>query len=97
MAMTKRMRVSFSLGTVLSTEDVENFKKTLCELSRKVLNGEKTTGFERKMVEVGVTEGLEAVVELVLKKGIDDGLKEDLATTLTGRALVTSGWSSNDE
>lgn len=79
MAMTKRMRVSFSLGTVLSTEDVENFKKTLCELSRKVLNGEKTTGFERKMVEVGVTEGLEAVVELVLKKGIVDGLKEDLS------------------
>lgn len=79
MAMTKRMRVSLSLGTVLSTEDVENFKKTLCELSRKVLNGEKTTGFERKMVEVGVTEGLEAVVELVLKKGIVDGLKEDLS------------------
>ena len=79
MAMTKRMRVSFSLGTVLSTENVENFKKTLCELSRKVLNGEKTTGFERKMVEVGVTEGLEAVVELVLKKGIFDRLKEDLS------------------
>lgn len=79
MAMTKRMRVSFSLGTVLSTEDVESFKKTLCELSRKVLNGEKTTGFERKMVEVGVTEGLEAVVELVFKKGIVDGLKEDLS------------------
>lgn len=79
MAMTKRMRVSFSLGAVLSTENVENFKKTLCELSRKVLNGEKTTGFERKMVEVGVTEGLEAVVELVFKKGIVDGLKEDLS------------------
>ena len=79
MAMTKRMRVSFSLGTVLSTENLENFKKTLCELSRKVLNGEKTTGFERKMVEVGVTEGLEAVVELVFKKGIVDGLKEDLS------------------
>ena len=79
MAMTKRVRVSFSLGAVLSTEDVENFKKTLCELSRKVLNGEKTTGFERKMVEVGVTEGLEAVVELVFKKGIVDGLKEDLS------------------
>lgn len=78
MAMTKRMRVSFSLGAVLSTENVENFKKTLCELSRKVLNGEKITGFERKMVEVGVTEGLEAVVELVFKKGIVDGLKEDL-------------------
>lgn len=79
MAITKRMRVSFSLGAVLSTENVDNFKKTLCELSRKVLNGEKTTGFERKMVEVGVTEGLEAVVELVLKKGIVDGLKEDLS------------------
>lgn len=79
MAMTKRIRVSFSLGAVLPTEDVENFKKTLCELSRKVLNGEKTNGFERKMVEVGVTEGLEAVVELVLKKGIVDGLKEDLS------------------
>lgn len=79
MAMTKRMRVSFSIDAVLSTEDVENFKKTLCGLSRKVLNGEKTTGFERKMVEVGVTEGLEAVVELVLKKGIVDGLKEDLS------------------
>ena len=79
MAMTKRMRVSFSLGAVLSTENVENFKKTLCELSRKALNGEKTTGFERKMVEVGVTEGLEAVVELILKKGIVDGLKEDLS------------------
>lgn len=79
MAMTKRMRVSFSLGTVLSTENVENFKKTLCELSRKVLNGEKTTGFERKMVEVGVTEGLEAVVELVIKKCIVEGLKEDLS------------------
>ncbi|WJJ60322.1 HNS binding protein [Salmonella phage ST20] len=78
MAMTKRMRVSFSLGAVLSTEDVENFKKTLCELSRKVLNGEKVSGFERKMVEVGVTEGLEAVVELVFKKGIVDGLKEGL-------------------
>lgn len=80
MAMTKRMRVSFSLGAVLSTENVENFKKTLCELSRKVLNGEKTTGFERKMVEVGATEGLEAVVELVIKKGIVDGLKEDLSS-----------------
>lgn len=79
MAMTKRMRVSFSLGAVLSTENVENFKKTLCELSRKVLNGEKTTGFERKMVEVGVTEGLEAVVELVFKKCIVDDLKEDLS------------------
>ena len=79
MAITKRMRVSFSLGAALSTENVENFKKALCELSRKVLNGEKTTGFERKMVEVGVTEGLEAVVELVLKKGIVDGLKEDLS------------------
>lgn len=80
MAMTKRMRVSFSLGVVLSTEEVDYFKKGLCELSRKVLNGEKTTGFERKTVEVGVTEGLEAVVELVLKKGIVDGLKEDLST-----------------
>ena len=79
MAMTKRMRVSFSLGAVLSTEDVEHFKKSLCDLSRKVLNGEKTTGFERKMVEVGVTEGLEAVAELVFKKGIVDCLKEDLS------------------
>lgn len=79
MAMTKRMRVSFSLGAVLSTENVENFKETLCELSRKVLNGEKTTGFERKMVEVGVTEGLEAVVELAFKKVIVDGLKEGLS------------------
>lgn len=79
MAMTKRMRVSFSLGAVLSTENVENFKKTLCELSRKVLNGEKTTGFERKMVEVGVTEGFEAVVELVIKKVIVEQLKEDLS------------------
>lgn len=79
MAITKRMRVSFSLGAVLSTEEVENFKKSLCDLSRKVLNGEKTTGFERKMVEVGVTDGLEAVVELVFKKGIVDGLKEDLS------------------
>lgn len=78
MAITKRMRVSFSLGIVLSTEDIEGLKGTLCELSRKVLNGEKATGFERKMVEVGVTEGLEAVVELVLKKGIGDRLKEDL-------------------
>lgn len=80
MAMTKRMRVSFSLGAVLSTEDIECFKKNLCELSRKVLNGEKTTGFERKMVEVGVTEGLEAVVELVFKKGIVEFLKEDLSS-----------------
>lgn len=79
MAMTKRMRVSFSLGTVLSTENVENFKKTLCWLSREVLNGEKTTGFERKMVEVGVTEGLEAVVELAIKKVIVEQLKEDLS------------------
>ena len=80
MAMTKRMRVSFSLGTVLLTKDVENFKKTLCELSRKVLNGEKITGFERKLVEIGVTEGLEAAGELVLKKCIVDGLKEDLSS-----------------
>lgn len=79
MAMTKRMRVSFSLGAVFTTEDVENFNKTLCELSRKVLNGEKTTGFERKMVEVGVTEGLEAVVELFIKKCIVEWLKEDLS------------------
>ena len=79
MAMTKRMRVSFSLGAVLSTEDVKQLEKSLCELSRKVLNGEKVSGFERKMVEVGVTEGLEAVVELVFKKGIVDGLKEYLS------------------
>lgn len=78
MAMTKRMRVSFNLGAVLSTEDVKSFEETLCGLSSKVLAGERVTGFEHKMVEVGVTEGLEAVVELVLKKGIVDGLKEDL-------------------
>ncbi|UZT50189.1 hypothetical protein [Enterobacter phage 02_vB_Eclo_IJM] len=29
MAMTKRMRVSFSLGAVLSTEDVKQFEKSL--------------------------------------------------------------------
>lgn len=79
MAMTKRMRVSFSPGAVLSTEDVKQFEKSLCELSRSVLNGEKVSGFERKMVEVGGTEGLEAVVEPVFKKGIVDGLKEDLS------------------
>lgn len=79
MAMTKRMRVSFSLGAVLPTKNVENFKKTLCVLSRKVLNGEKINGFERKMVEVGVTEGLEAVVELVIKKCIVELMKEDLS------------------
>lgn len=79
MSITKRMRVSFSLGAVFPTENVENFKKTLCVLSRKVLNGEKTTGFERKMVEVGVTEGLEAVVELFIKKCIVEWLKEDLS------------------
>lgn len=80
MAMTKRMRVSFSLGAMFTTENMENFKKNLCKMSRKVLNGEKTTGFERKMVEVGVTEGLEAVVELVIKKRIVEGLKEDLSS-----------------
>lgn len=79
MDMTKRMRVSFSLGAVLSTANVDNFKNNLCELSRKVLNGEKTTGFERELVEVGLTEGLEAAIELVLKKDIVYGMKEDLS------------------
>ncbi|NBK20421.1 MAG: DUF2675 domain-containing protein [Spirochaetia bacterium] len=79
MAMTKRMRVSFTLGAVLSTEDVEQFKKTLCDLSRKVIAGEKVTGFERAMVFTGLNEGLEAVVELVFKSGVVTGLKQDLS------------------
>lgn len=81
MAITKRVHVSFDAKLVLPTKDVEKITKDLVDISKKFLEGKPTDGRELAGIEVAVTEGPEAAIELALKGIITSCLKDLLKET----------------
>lgn len=78
MAMTKRMRVSFDLKAVFSEEDLKSYTNELVELSKVFTKGEKLSGWDLQLVQTAAEGGVEAAIELHLKKVIAMKLKEEI-------------------
>lgn len=78
MAITKRMRVSFDLKAVFSEEDLKSYTNELVELSKVFTKGEKLSGWDLQLVQTAAEGGVEAAIELHLKKVIAMKLKEEM-------------------
>lgn len=77
MAMTKRAIVSFNLKAVLPTDQEEFIIKGLRELAKDVHSGEiNPDGKQRHMLTLWLTEGMDAVIEFVLRDSFRSMIKE---------------------
>lgn len=77
MAMTKSAIVSFNLKAVLPTDQEEIIADGLRELAKSVHSGEiKPDGRQRHMLTLWLTEGMDAVIEFVLRDGLRSMIKE---------------------
>lgn len=79
MAMTKRAIVSFNLKAVLPTDQEELIIKSLRELAKGVHSGEiNPNGRQRHMLTLWLTEGMDAVIEFVLRDIFRSMVKESV-------------------
>lgn len=79
MAMTKRAIVSFNLKAVLPTDQEELIIKGLRELAKGVHSGEiNPDAKQRHMLTLWLTEGMDAVIEFVLRDSFRSMVKEDV-------------------
>ena len=77
MAMTKRAIVSFNLKAVLPTDQEEFIIKGLRELAKDVHSGEiNPDGKQRHLLTMWLTEGMDAVIEFVLRDSFRSMIKE---------------------
>lgn len=77
MAMTKRAIVSFNLKAVLPTDQEELIIKGLRELAKGVHSGEiNPDAKQRHMLTLWLTEGMDAVIEFVLRDNLRSMIKE---------------------
>lgn len=77
MSMTKRAIVSFNLKAVLPTDQEELIIKGLRELAKDVHSGEiNPDGKQRHMLTLWLTEGMDAVIEFILRDNLRSMIKE---------------------
>lgn len=77
MAMTKRAIVSFNFKAVLPTDQEEFIIKGPRELAKCVHSGEiNPDGKQRHMLTLWLTEGMDAVIEFVLRDNFRSMVKE---------------------
>lgn len=77
MAMTKRAIVSFNLKSVLPTDQEEIIIGGLRKLAKDVNSGEiEPDGKQRHMLTLWLTEGMDAVIEFILRDGLRSMVKE---------------------
>lgn len=77
MAMTKRATVSFNLKAVLPSDQEEIILEGLVELAKGVHSGKiKPDGRQRHMLTVWLTEGMDSVIEFVLRDSFRSMIKE---------------------
>ncbi|ALP47794.1 hypothetical protein BOW94_gp29 [Escherichia phage GA2A] len=86
MAMTKRIRVSFDLKMVAGSEEESALNRSLVEMAKLYLAGEKTDGLGLKLLQTSLESGPEAALEIALKKTI----KEELVKTFSGKQFGVS-------
>lgn len=78
MAITKRLTCKFDLKIVFTSDDVEAYSLELVEMTKGYVSGEIQDGFTRKLVETAVEHGVEAAIELHLKKVLASKLKDEM-------------------
>lgn len=79
MAMTKRAIVSFNLKAVIPTDQEEIIINGLRELAKGVHSGEiDPDGKQRHMLTLWLTEGMDAVIEFILRNNLRSMIKEDI-------------------
>lgn len=77
MAMTKRATVSFDLKAVLPSDQECIILEQLRELARDVHSGKiKPDAKQRHMLTVWLTEGMDSVIEFVLRSSFRSMIKE---------------------
>lgn len=77
MAMTKRAIVSFNFKAILPTDQEEIIIGGLRELAKSVNSGEiEPDGKQRHMLTLWLTEGMDAVIEFVLRDSFRSMVKE---------------------
>ena len=76
MAITKRIRVSFDLKTVVSSEEEEIICSQLADLTKAYSEGEKLDGLQLALVKAAIESGPESALELALKKYSKDVIVE---------------------
>ncbi|WPJ49341.1 hypothetical protein RCIP0018_00026 [Klebsiella phage RCIP0018] len=80
MAITKRVRVTFDSKFVASTDDINEFTKTLVGYSKRFMAGDKTLkGDEIALAEMAAKEGVEAAVALSIKMAYSKVIKSELS------------------
>lgn len=90
MAITKRMRVSFDLKCVYSTEEIDALKRDLVQLSKEFMTGGKLAGLHLELARIAAEYGPEAALELALKKSIKDVLTEGFREELSSADSIAN-------
>lgn len=70
MAITKRIRVSFDLKMVVSSEDEETICRQLAKITKDYAEGEKLDGLQLAVVKTAIESGPESAIEIIAKKHI---------------------------
>lgn len=76
MAITKRIRVSFDLKTVVSSKEEETMCSQLAEMTKAYSEGEKLDGLQLALVKAAIESGPESALEMALKKVVKDVIVE---------------------
>ena len=74
MAITKRIRVSFDLKMVVSSEEEDTMCSQLSEMTKAYSEGEKLDGLQLSLVKAAIESGPESALEIALKKVIKEEL-----------------------
>lgn len=70
MAITKRIRVSFDLKVVISSEEEETMCRQLAEMTKCYAGGEKLDGLQLALAKTAIESGPESALEIAIKKTI---------------------------
>lgn len=76
MAITKRIRVSFELKTVVSSKEEETFCCQLAGTTKAYAGGEELDGLQLSIIKAAIESGPESALELILKKLIKEAIVE---------------------
>lgn len=74
MAITKRIRVSFDLKMVVSSNKEETVCRQLAEMTKAYAEGKKLDGLQLALVKAAIESGPESAIEIVAKKNIKEEL-----------------------
>lgn len=78
MAMTKRMKVTFEMTMVITSEQEGNMKGNVLRLAKKAHSGEKLDPKQREFLIRALTNGPEAAAEFAIKESIREAVRSEL-------------------